>query len=398
MALPITYASGSFRCYTDSWFSDLFSEAVMLLLISSNPDRVRRRERPAFTLLELLVVLAIVGALLALLLPAVQKARAACQSNLRQIGLALHSFHDIYGFLPPGLATEGDKQDCYHTGFTYLLPFLEQGNTYRLYHMDKPWYDADNYTAVEQQVPIFYCPSNRTRGVLDLTPYVEQWGAPLPPYVGACDYVLCKGANACLWTDTSGIPPQAKGLFNEVQFGPIVSPRGGGSGIPIPQQTVRFTGITDGLSSTIAVGEAAGGNPYYVVADINNLSQPVVEPFINGPAQMEQAWAAASMGDYQHPWYASILGVTAQIGFGPDPMDEPMNRRPGMPTLLGNDPTGANTTGLDRVSGFRSMHLVGCHFLFADGSVHFLPQAIDPVLYRALSTYAGGEIVSDGDF
>jgi prepilin-type N-terminal cleavage/methylation domain-containing protein/prepilin-type processing-associated H-X9-DG protein len=362
-----------------------------------------RRSRPAFTLLELLVVLAIVGILLALLLPAVQRAREAagrarCQSNLQQIGLALHSFHDSYGFLPPGLITEGDQQDCYHTGFTYLLPFLEQDNIYRLYQLDKQWYDADNYTAVEQQVPIFYCPSNRSSGLLNMTPYMEQWGAPLPPYLGACDYVLCKGANACLWTDTSRIPPQAKGLFNEALFGSLAYTRGGRTGFFMPQQAVRFASVTDGLSNTFAVGEAAGGNSYYVVADIRNLSQPVVEPFINGPATMDQAWAAASMGDYQHPWYAGILGVTAQIGFGPEPMDEPMNRRPGMPTLLGHDPTGSNATGRDRVSGFRSMHLVGCNFLFADGSVHFLPQAIAPVVYRALSTYAGGEVVPGADF
>ncbi|MGH7223579.1 MAG: H-X9-DG-CTERM domain-containing protein, partial [Gemmataceae bacterium] len=103
-------------------------------------------------------------------------------------------------------------------------------------------------------------------------------------------------------------------------------------------------------------------------------------------------------GDYQHPWYAGILGVTAQIGFGADPMDEPMNRRPCMPTILGGDPTGSNAGGLDRVSGFRSMHMVGCNFLFADGSVHFLPQAIDAVVYRALSSYAGGEVISGADF
>jgi len=362
----------------------------------------RRCARAAFTIVELLVVLAIVGVLLGLLLPAVQKVREAaarmkCQSNLKQIGLALHGFHDINGYLPSGLATEGSNQDCYHTGFTYLLPYLEQDNIYRLYQFDTQWYDPVNYVAVEQQVPIFFCPSNRTSGAIDLTPFIEQWGAPMPPYVGACDYVLCKGANACLWTDTSGIPPQAHGLFNEVQYGAFHA-RGGGTWVNIPQQCVRFTAITDGLSSTMAVGEAAGGNPYYVVADINNLSQPAVEPFINGPAKMDQAWAVAGMGDYQHPWYAGILGVTAQIGFDPDPMDEPMNRRPGMPTILGGDPTGSNAGGLDRVSGFRSMHMVGCNFLFADGSVHFLPQAIDPVVYRALSSYAGGEVISDSDF
>ena len=360
------------------------------------------RWRRGFTLLELLVVIGILGVLMGLLLPAVQKVREAasrlqCQSNLKQIGLALHGFHDSNGYLPPGMATEGNNQDCYHTGFSFLLPYLEQDNIYRLYRLDRQWYAPANFAAVEQQVKIFFCPSNRTSGVIDLTPYIQQWGAPMPPYVAACDYVLCKGANACLSTDVSGIPPQARGLFNEVQYGSF-HVFGGAAWTNIPRQSVRFTGITDGLSSTIAVGEAAGGNSLYLVADVNNLSQPVIEPFVNGPAKMDQAWSAASMGDYNHPWTAGIFGVTAQIGFGPNPMDEPMNRRPGMPTLLGFDQTGCNAGGLDRVSGFRSMHTNGCNFLFADGSVHYLPASIDPAVYRALSTYAGGEVVSQTDF
>ncbi len=296
------------------------------------------------------------------------------------------------------MATEGATQDCFHTGFTYLLPYLEQDNIYRLYHFDKQWYDVANYAAVGQQAAIFFCASNRNGGVIDLTPFIQQWGAPMPPFIGACDYVLCKGANACLATDTSGIPPQARGLFNEVQFTSLANPSGQSSWLPIPRQPVRLTDITDGLSSTFVVGEAAGGTPYYVVADINNLSQPAVEPFVNGPAKMDQAWAAASIGDASHPWYASIFGVTAQIGFGPNPMDEPMNRRPGMPTILGGDSTGKNAAGSDRVSGFRSMHVIGCNFLFADGSVHFISQSIDPPVYRALSSYAGGEVLSGTDF
>jgi prepilin-type N-terminal cleavage/methylation domain-containing protein/prepilin-type processing-associated H-X9-DG protein len=366
---------------------------------------VRRRPcwRGAFTLIELLVVIAIIGVLLGLLLPAVQKVREAasrmkCQNNLKQFGLALHGFHDAIGYLPPGMATEGNNQDCFHTGFTYLLPYIEQDNIHRLYHYDKQWYDPVNYTAVEQQAPIFFCPSNRDSGTIDLTPYIAQWGAPMPPYVGASDYVLCKGANACLWTDTSGIPPQARGLFNEVQFGSTVNPAGQGPWVSVPQQSVRLTDITDGLSSTFALGEAAGGNAYYAIGNVNNMSQPATEPFINGPAKMDQAWGAASVGDPSHPWYASIFGVTAQIGFGANPMDEPMNRRPGMPTILGGDATGSNAGGRDRVSGFRSMHLVGCNFLYADGSVHLIPQSIEPAVYRALSSYAGGEVVSATDW
>ena len=378
------------------------------------PIRARARPRGAFTLIELLVVIAIVGVLLALLLPAVQKVREAaarmkCQSNLKQLGLALHSFHDVNGYLPPGMATEGNSQDAFHTGFTYLLPYLEQGNLYNTYHMDKQWYDPENYKATEQQIPIFFCPSNRVSGTIDLTPYNEQWGGSqsLPPYIGACDYVLCKGANPFFFVDppASTVAPQLTGLFNEVQYGFIFDPTGRSPWVGVPKQVVRFTDITDGLSSTIAIGEAAGGNPTYLVADINNPSQPATEPYLNGPVPMDQAWAAASMGDYSHPWYASIFGVTANLNGSASNwtvVDEPMNRRPGTPTFIGRAfTTGSSndsTTTLDHVSGFRSMHLSGCNFLFADGSVHFIPQTIDPTTYRALSTYAGNEVISATDF
>ena len=108
---------------------------------------------------------------------------------------------------------------------------------------------------------------------------------------------------------------------------------------------------------------------------------------------MDQAWGAASLGDPSHAWTAGIFGVTAQFGMNPNPADEPMNRRPGSPTIVSGDTSGYNLSGRDRVSGFRSMHIGGCNFLFADGSVRFLQQSIDPVLFRAYSTYSGGETV-----
>src|SRR5579884_4004748 len=148
----------------------------------SSPLRMRqaRRARGGFTLVELLVVVAIIGTLLGLLLPAVQKVREAanrmkCTNNLRQLGLALHNYHGDHDGFPPGLvSSSGNVSDAEATGFTYLLPYLEQDNTYRLYHFADPWYDLDNSQAVGTSVRLFYCPSNRQEGALDLSPIAAQ--------------------------------------------------------------------------------------------------------------------------------------------------------------------------------------------------------------------------------
>src|SRR5207253_10108539 len=136
--------------------------------------------------------------------------------------------------------------DAEASGFTMLLPFLEQDNTWQIYHFDVPWYQQANYQAVGTAVKVFYCPSNRDNGSISLAAIAAEWGTPLPPWAAACDYAFCRGANGALHQDWNRIPLEVRGVFH-------IRPPGDRLGL-------RLTEIGDGMSNTIAMGEATGGN------------------------------------------------------------------------------------------------------------------------------------------
>jgi prepilin-type N-terminal cleavage/methylation domain-containing protein/prepilin-type processing-associated H-X9-DG protein len=346
--------------------------------------------RRGFTLIELLVVIALIAILIGLLVPATQRVREAanrtqCSNNLKQLGLALHSYHDAKKCFPPGLVNDQlNTSDSEATGFTLILPYLEQDTTYKLYSFDDPWYAPSNYRAVGIQVPLFFCPSNRSGGAIDLKPLESEWGCVLPPSAAACDYAFCKGANGALHRNWQRTPLEVRGVFG--LRGPAEINTG-----------VRLLDIRDGTSATFAMGEAAGGSQSFLVRDMQNPAIPATVVLTGQSITIEQSWSAAGVGDTSHPWYGSVLGVTAQYGLASDPRDEVLNRKPTTPTVYGGDARGDNASGRDFISGFRSVHTGGGNFLFCDGSVRFVHDGIQPAVYRALSTYAGGETVALDD-
>jgi prepilin-type N-terminal cleavage/methylation domain-containing protein len=190
--------------------------------------------RKAFTLIELLVVIAIIAVLIGLLLPAVQKAREAgsrirCANNLKQLGLALHNYHEANGSFPPGVVADtSDVRNGKHSGLVFLLPYVEQQPLYRGYDFALSWKASANLAVAQVRVPTFLCPS----GPNDVP---DDGGVPGAP----TDYAFCKGAQAYL--SASGAVQPGSGLFD------VDSLR-------------RFADILDGTSQTFAMGEAVSGS------------------------------------------------------------------------------------------------------------------------------------------
>lgn len=213
-----------------------------------------------FTLVELLVVIAIIGILMALLLPAVQSARESgrrlqCKNNLKQIGTAMHSYHDAKRTLPPGRADYNVNNHCW---VTYLLPHLEEHAMFNAYNFKKPWNGPANFKVVtNRELSMQLCPSS------DHT------------VVGQGDYGGINGPGGYPGIKDGWGYREAYelGIFTGIGPDPLTAKNG----------TISFAMVRDGLSKTIAVGEDAGrtddqkywanGDQTYAAHGMINLSR-----------------------------------------------------------------------------------------------------------------------------
>src|SRR5262245_18726709 len=202
--------------------------------------------RSAFTLIELLVVIAIVAILMGLLLPAVQKvreaaARMSCQNNLKQIGLAVHNYHDVNSSFPPA-SLGGDGEVSWAV---VILPYLEQDNLFRQWNLNLRYtYYRHPASTVGAQVRTYYCPSRRAMPQYSLSGHTRApWGGS-PGALG--DYAGNGGNTTLGWNDPRSGPGVL--LYADVTFGPNDT-------IANWRSLSRFADVTDGLSNTLLIGE-----------------------------------------------------------------------------------------------------------------------------------------------
>ncbi len=310
-------------------------------------------KRTAFTLVELLVVIAIIGVLVALLLPAVQAAREAarrisCGNNLKQMGLALHNYHDTHNGFPLGAMSDVDDDAGFDDdGYGWavaLLPYIEQQNLYD--QLDDSiaigtpgciqTYFDDNGTIIPGGATVldaYRCPSSTLEANLPASNPVPGGPSTNSDYkVGyaTSDYKSCSGG-----LGDDGVMMKARDAANSGSL------------------NVRFASITDGTSNVIVIGESS---------------------------------------------YAGVTGEDWPVWIGATNEDEPVLFKTSAPSVINGGMRGgsvANSAMAIDDDCAVSQHPGGAQFVFADGSVHFLPETINFTTYNRLGARNDGLVTGD---
>lgn len=325
-------------------------------------------KRRGFTLIELLVVIAIIAVLIALLLPAVQQAREAarrtqCKNNLKQLGLALHNYHDTANALPPGWVSGAAGPSRWGWG-TFLLPQFDQAPLYASLSsamgMDANSINATGFSAVMTTLPqpgplqtslaAFRCPSD-VAGPTVNTPLADGYMVMMPPMANTTTF----GRSTY---------PGVMGSNVDWMMGQPMTPSGGSFG---RNSSTNFRDYQDGLSNTFLIGERRSPGV------VNGM-------YVGG----DGIWAGVGCDTMPQ-------GMAMELG-------DCSNSHP----LNGRFATAPTATSADSYIGFSSMHVGGAHFLMGDGSVRFISENIasGPVgqassVYQNLATVADGMVLGD---
>ena len=336
-----------------------------------------RRNSRGFTLIELLVVIAIIAVLIGLLLPAVQAAREAarrtqCTNNLKQLGLALHGYHDTINRFPSALTFMAGTPDV-PTGigspFAAILPYIEQKNVQDLLDPTQPWVNVSP-TVAKMTLSIFMCPSDTGPSPYHY-PFFDSWGLPVGSTFGSDSYGLSKGLNDAMCLSAGYGPPP---VTNE-------------SGMFAFNSFRQISQITDGTSNTFLLGEAAGGYPI-----CNGIG--CTTPYPSGLSV--HMWLVG--GHSQPGWVASGFVYSGNECSTVERLNKVAVTDSVHDVANTFNCTPSYRGGPHHVTNFRSFHPGGANFLLVDGSVRWVKQTISMPTYRALSTLQGGEIISSDAF
>jgi len=309
-----------------------------------------RRYR-GFTLVELLVVIAIIGILVSLLLPAVQAAREAarrtqCSNNLKQLGLALHNYHDSLKSFPTGVQwASGSIYSFPRTGFAILLlPYVEQSNLHSQYDFvpGLSWYFANSSRVTGQVLPFWRCPSDISVQAVS----INVSGAP----GGVRTFSV---GNYC---------GMAGRVVNDMLTQRNFAFRANSG--------VEFKEFVDGTSNTVLMAEYVGS----------------LNPSGNGRTQDYRGLIWTDQEGRPFVW--SLNPPNTNL---PDVMLPPQcEHKP-----LQNRPCTSSSNASLRTVASRSMHPGGVQVVLGDASVRFVAQTINLVTWQSLATLAGSEVVSE---
>lgn len=342
------------------------------LLHNANFQAMRNltHKRSAFTLVELLVVIAIIGVMVGLLLPAVQAAREAarrmqCSNNMKQIGLAIHNYHDTFRQMPAnhGLRTDLPSTGRPHSGvswMTVILPQLEQSSAADAIIYEGTDFSEDsiipnrNWELMSRtNVPTYNCPSSAlerfriqetSQATRDFDPDApDTYEVQIPDYVASVGYYNPPGSNVFSWDRYyANTATWSWGWLQDDGFLSMLNNR---------FRERRFSSVLDGLSNTIAVGEHGAWLQHF------DGTQEDSRPG-RGPGGF---WAARPM----HYAWGAYHGKTANVT---------VPRYPNNSLFSGNW-----TQNMEHTlhNGFRSQHVGGVQFTMGDGSVRFITDSID---------------------